>query len=440
MLRPGLGAEAPGVASGVRGRIVTAPACLDGRRLGRDIGGVQRMNVVFLTPWYPTSDHRYGGIFVREYARAIQPRCNVVVLHCGIAERALAGWWAVEEERDDLLAAGVPCYRVRFRPSSIRGCSLPRYLGSVMHAVTAAAKKHGRPDLIHAHVYSTGLPALLVGKVRGIPVAVSEHYTGFQRGALTAAEMRRARWIFRMADAVLPVSQALQHSLRELGVQARFHVVPEVVNTELFGFKQYVPAPDGTLRLLAVSSLIESKGLGVLFRALTQEVWQTRPWSLDLVGDGPEAARHREMARDLGLADKVRFHGQLRKEEIAELMHRVDVFVLPSLAETFSVATAEALASGLPVVVTRCGGPEEFVTEQSGITVPAGNADALTGALAAMMGRLRHYDRSAIARDAADRFGSVRVGDMLCELYGQLLSSARHAPSAEGPVEGVRRP
>jgi glycosyltransferase involved in cell wall biosynthesis len=126
-------------------------------------------------------------------------------------------------------------------------------------------------------------------------------------------------------------------------------------------------------------------------------------------------------AKKTGLAANVIFHGQLPKNEVAQMMRQADLFVCPSLVEPFSVATAEALASGVPAVVTRCGGPEEFVTKQSGVVVTPGDATALAEALTRTIERLPTFNRSVIAEEARAQFGLARVGAMLDELYVRLI-------------------
>lgn len=381
---------------------------------------LEAMNVLFLTPWYPTKDHRYAGVFVREYAKALQPHCNVVVLHCGLGARTLQHWWSTTRETDEELTAGIASYRVSYRTSRIPLLSFVRYVGSVYRAVSALSKEHRHPDLIHAHVFTTGWAALLTGRLRRIPVVISEHWTAFPRGILTRSQLWQARSIFRNADAVLPVSHALQRSLERYGVKSSFQVMPNVVDTEFFKAEPRSSRSSRILSLLAVSSLFEHKGLEFLFRALKEVDWEGRDWRLDVVGDGPDAARCHLVVHELGLAVKVTFHGQLAKREVARMMQHADLFVLPSLYETFSVAAAEALVSGLPVVATRCGGPEEFVTERSGAIVAPGNAGALADALTNTINRLSTFDREVIAREATEQFGPGRVGAKLHALYAKL--------------------
>ena len=385
----------------------------------------KRLNILFITHWYPTKAHLYGGVFVREYAKAVQANHNVVVLHLGVVDPKTQRWWCTQEESDENLTDGVPSYRAAYRAVPIRGCSWPLYWVSVMRAVTAMSKIHGPFHLVHAHVFNTGLAALLIGRWYRIPVVISEHASAYARGGLSWFEVRQARQVFRRADAVLPVSHALQSAMRQHGINAQFQVMPNTINTNLFRFEHYSPAPDGTIRILSVSSFVPYKGLAILLRALSQVAWRGRPWRLEAVGGqpGPSQDQHQQMVEELGLASHVTFHGMLQKHDVARLMRAVDFFVLPSLVETFSVATAEALASGLPVLVTRCGGPEGFVEEQCGLLVPPADATALAEGLTKMLDHLATYNRARIARSARERFGYQSIAAELDEVYSRVLGA-----------------
>ena len=108
---------------------------------------------------------------------------------------------------------------------------------------------------------------------------------------------------------------------------------------------------------------------------------------------------------------------------MAEFLRRADLFVLPSLIETFSVPAAEALACGTPVLSTRCGGPEEFIVEDVGFLVPSGDADALFQGLDQMFNNLHLYSRQRISQFAKTRFSPEVVGAQLHAVYQSLIGS-----------------
>jgi glycosyltransferase involved in cell wall biosynthesis len=130
----------------------------------------------------------------------------------------------------------------------------------------------------------------------------------------------------------------------------------------------------------------------------------------------------------LKLGDKVTFHGLKTKREIAGFMRQTDLFALPSVCETFSVPAIEALATGIPVLATRCGGPEEFVTKDVGVLAPPGDAEALCKGLDDMLDNSYIYSSERISQYAVERFSAEVVGAKLHEVY-RSLDLARQAGS-----------
>lgn len=189
------------------------------------------------------------------------------------------------------------------------------------------------------------------------------------------------------------------------------------------------PVSERAARLLYAGRLASEKGLPVLFQALTELAAQGRAWQLTVLGDGPERARLEQMARELGLAERVRFEGYVSQAGVADHLREADVFVLPSLAEGVPVSLMEAMASGVPVVATRVGGVAELVEDgESGLLVPPSDAPALQAAL------LRYLDDAALRRRIAragrllveQRFSLETEVDKLRDLFRTRARSGEH--------------
>jgi len=362
------------------------------------------------------------GVFVREYVRAASLDNDVFVLHLIENDKQVKKFWFIESELNPELTSGIDTIRVRI------GSRLPspiRYLNSIVGAIRAYRYIYTqgfRPDLIHAHVYRAGVHAVIIGKLYGLPVVVSEHNAAFVHPSLPLHHVLIARFAYQNAALVLPVSQALQNGIISYNIKAKFRIIPNVVDTTLF-----YPAPSAKASevkcILFVGSLLPVKGLDYLLRALAMMPDKFK-WKLEVVGDGPGRTSDELLCSELGLSDRVSFHGMLSKPRLAEFMRRADLFVLPSLAETFSVATAEALATGLPVLATRCGGPQEYINDQVGRLVPVGDFQALSEAISYMLNNLGQYSRNQISEYAGERFSPQIIGKQLDAIYQQLTSQA----------------
>jgi len=382
---------------------------------------MDRLKVLVVTNWYPTKQHPARAVWVRELAKAAAIYDDVRVLHCPGSAPHLTRSWRIEQETDKGLREGIPVYRVWYRPPRIRKIAYLIYFRSMLRAFHHVEQGGFRPDIIHVHVYDAGAPAVLFGRLNHIPVVVSEHFSSFLRRSLGRLDVLKAWLAFRGAKLVLPVSHALQRAIEDYGIRARFQVIPNTADTILFSPPS---ARNGTntKRLLFVGQLTEARGVSYLLRALSH-LHQTREdWQLDIVGDGDAKPEFERLAADLKLRDKVTFHGLKTKSEVAEFMRRAQLLVLSSLCETFSAPAIEALVSGIPVLATRCGGPEEFITQDVGLLVPPADEDSLYKGLDYMLTNLHLYSSQKISQYAAQRFSPEVVGAKLHAIYQSLNS------------------
>ena len=388
---------------------------------------MDRLKVLFITNWYPTREEPAKAVWAREHARAVQIYDDVVVLHCVGSDSALKRRWIMIPESDPALSYDIPTHRVQYRGSRIPLTSYLIYLWTIWGAFQRLVDQGFRPDVIHVHVYDAGWPAVLIGTLHHIPVVVSEHFSSFPRWALARLDVGKAWLAFRWASRVLPVSYVLQEAIERYGIRSRFQVVPNVVDTTLFSPCAQRRTDADPKRLLLVGQLVPVKGVPYLLHALSDLRKKRDDWHLDIVGDGDRRMEYEQLAGDLKLCDKVTFHGLKPKPEVAEFMRRADLFVLPSIFETFSAPAAEALATGTPVLATRCGGPEEFVVNDVGVLVTPGDADALCGGLDYMLDHLHRYSRREISQYARERFSLEVVGAKLHAVYQAVRAEAQAA-------------
>ena len=321
---------------------------------------------------------------------------------------------------------GLRTLRVRYRRPWFRPAAMACQIAGLLAALWRLRREGFRPDVVHAHVYSAALPALLLGRLSGAAVVVTEHYTGFQRGLVTGADRWVARAAFTGADLVAPVSEELAGHLRAIAPRARIRVLPNVVDTEVFEAAAH-ERHEGPARLLTVGALAEKKGHAYLLDALAR-LRARREAELDVVGDGELRAQLEDRASALGLGGAVRFHGERPKEEVARLMAAADLFVLPSLHETFGCVLIEAMASGLPSVATSVGGVPEVLPPEAGPLVPARDPEALAEAIEATLER--EFDPAELHRLAEERYGYGAFADRWSAVYDELLSSRGRISSA----------
>jgi len=380
----------------------------------------RRLKIAHIPGWYPSKNNPVSGIFIREHVKATLLYNDVVVLYSEGVGRKIRGLYEIKDNIED----GIRTLRLRYRKSPIPKTSYLIYLWAMFRAFRKLVEKGFRPDIIHAHVYLAGVPAVLLGKRYRLPVIITEHFTGFPRGLVRGIEKLKAKFSFERADLVCPVSEDLRRHIKSYGIRARFHVVPNVVDTSFF-----YPAEDkpntrqgNKKRLMLVALLDPKKGVPYLLEAMARLRKKRDDFVLDIVGDGPNRVEYEELTRKLGLQDIVHFHGLKTKQEVAEFMRKADVFVLPSEWENLPCVIIEAMASGLPVVATNVGGIPEIISNETGILVPPKDEWALTQALEDVIEHLDQYQFKNIVKQAKERFSYEAVGRRLKNFYNKLVS------------------
>ena len=134
-----------------------------------------------------------------------------------------------------------------------------------------------------------------------------------------------------------------------------------------------------TLRIICPARLIQRKGQDILIKAVSRLKQKNIIMQVDLVGDGDEKENYLTLAEKLGVADLINFKSYVPREQMEKAYHSADIFVLPSYNEGMSNALLEAMACGLPVVVTDVGGTSELLEEGgNGYIFPTGNVENLS--------------------------------------------------------------
>jgi glycosyltransferase involved in cell wall biosynthesis len=402
------------------------------------------VNLFVLPSWYPSAADPVAGGFVREQVAALAglPAAPQLVVgtwghHDGALSlrdpaatfaalrwrlRARAGW----RQRTDgaVRWQEVETPRLSWTLAVARG-GAAGLLRASRRNLAAARERLGRVDLVHAHVgFPAGWIASVLAAEAGVPYVLTEHMGPFPvpqllDGDRPCAELRRA---FENAAATIAVSPALAARIRSLGLPCS-DVVPNAIDGRRFDALPAHPGPPGPPFVwLALSTLASAKGIDLLLDAFAR--WNPRAGEVELriAGDGPQRGALRAQAQALGLGERVRFLGALRPEQVPGALLACHAFVLPSRHETFGVVLAEALASGRPVLSTRCGGPESIVGPHDGLLVPPGDVDALAAGLAELTGRAAGFDPAALCADALARFGRAAVARRLLAIYERVLA------------------
>ena len=341
------------------------------------------MHVLTLTPFYPTAFDDAAGCFTAEPLAALQK--------LGISSHVIA----VQ-----------PFYRAAGKPSPsgppatwVRYPCLPGGLGlssagALLHASLISEVRslhHSEPiDLIHAHAaLPCGHAASRLSRDLGVPWVVTVHgldayYTQQVQGMAGGWCERMARFVYGSAARVIGISSKVRDQVAAtVSAPARTKVIYNGVDCQKF----HPPSSDPEQNLvLSVGNLIPIKGHDLLLRALAAVQRQFPRLLCEIIGDGPERGHLQRLARELGIAEKVRFLGRQSRYQVAEAMRRCTVFALPSRYEGLGCVYLEAMATGKPVIACRGQGIAEIIHHNcNGWLIDPDNPEELTNALSSLL-------------------------------------------------------
>lgn len=271
-------------------------------------------------------------------------------------------------------------------------------------------------------------PAIWIGSWRGMPVIVN-----YRGGEAAAFLNRQFRWVvpsLRRATRIIVPSRYLQDVFARFGVVAE--IIPNCVNTDVFHPSPRAIAPTAAPRILVARHLEPIYDIGTAIRAFTLVKKQIPKAELHIAGDGPERQNLIELAQSLSLAASVRFHGNLERHAMADLIRTADVLLNPSREDNMPNSLLEAMASGVPIVTTDAGGiPHMIQNEMNGLIVSRADPQAMaTGVLRVLQdeGLRKRLISAGLALTFQLTWQEIRRPWM--SLFQALSSSGRRPPES----------
>ncbi len=301
--------------------------------------------------------------------------------------------------------------------------------------------------ILGGYNHPTLLAAMWHAQRRGIPFFVmSESHLRNRRPAWKSAlKAPLLRWITPNAAGLFPTGTLAAEYFRHYGaVDDKMAFIPNVPDVEALSARAAADLERrdalrarwrlaGKQVVLFVGRLIPKKGVHTLMEACSRLPAET-PWVLAIVGEGTFRPHLEQLARSLGIADRLRWVGFVQPQELPDWYLAADAFVLPS-SETWGVAALEALACGLPVVVsdqTGCGPDVLPPDEREDGVFPYGDAAALAERLAGILHEpAARGERLASLRGFLSRFHYAAVARRMAEAVERAVG--REVPDMPGP-------
>ena len=376
------------------------------------------MNILHLLSWFPTPDDPTLGNFCVRMIDALPEDCHSVILSVCDGKDMTKSF-----EVKEIPGAHHTHVQIYIRPPKINAIRKLKMLRMYQYGLKYIKQRFFKPDLIHLHVtYPLGQVALLWKKLFGYKYVLTEHWTIYQpqnKDVLVGKLKRKIVKIANNAELIMPVSLDLQRCMEGHGVNNRFKVIFNLVNTDIF--KLGSPHTSSKKRILHISTLRdEAKNFSGILRVIERLRQQREDFELHVIHDY-DAPEFKAFVKEHHLEDCVIFLGKKTSAEVAEAYQQADFFVLFSNFENLPCVIVEAFASGVPVLSTSVGGIAEILSPERGILIPQGDENALLQGMNTLLDHCQEYDRHAIRDYAIKTFAAQNIGQQIFEAYKEVV-------------------
>jgi L-malate glycosyltransferase len=373
------------------------------------------MYILVVSRGYPTKKYNLNGIFEFAQAKALA-KIGCKVVFAAVDVRSIRRWrkWGLEHHYIE----GVNVYAI-----NIPVGKMPRIILNIITSIglnviyKRILKEFGRPDILHAHFTGVGYAASNLKKRINVPLVITEHSSLIMMPKINRKIFKTAKDAFKHANALIAVSPALVKV-----IENKFNIkplyVPNIVDTDLFFYRPRVQKD--LFNFVSIGSLTYNKRMDLTIAAFYNAFRDFTNVRLTIFGEGKERPKLESLIEKYNLKTKVIFEGICKQETIAKKLRESDCFVLPSKSETFGVAYIEALACGVPIIATKCGGPEVFVNKSNGLLIPVNDVDTLAVAMKYMYKNITLFDKKKIAKDIKSKFSPEVVANQLLRIYKKI--------------------
>ena len=296
---------------------------------------------------------------------------------------------------------------------------------------TTIKKKKIEFDLIHSHfTWSMGYVGARLKEKYNVPFIVTAHgYDIYDLPFRDEKWRERIEYVLNSANYVITVSNSNLECIKKLDVKTPVKVIPNGFRPDLFypknseECKKILELPSDKKAILTVGNLVEIKGHKYLIEAMNEVVKHRKDVLCIIVGSGKLKNKLEKQIKKLKLEDHVKLVGGKTHDEIPIWMNAADLFVLPSLRESFGVVQIEAMACGKPVVASNVGGIPFVVEEgKTGLLFESGNVEDLADKIMTILENEELREKMGEAgRERAKEFTWDKIAERTVEVYKEIL-------------------
>lgn len=379
------------------------------------------MNIFIISRGYPTKQDPTWGCFEKDQAKALAELGHKVTI-LSVDTRFRKYWRPIGIQIWQEI--GLNFFNIFLLPYSLL-FFLPKQIKEAFYSwqleliYKRAVHIYDQPDVIYAHYIQNIEKSLRLKRKYNIPIVAIEHWSKMGYHPIPKEVIRTAKHVYPQTNQLLTVSSALQKNIyKQVGTDSI--VMPNMVSRNYF----YKPKSNKNTitRIVTIGRLVPEKKIDMLVEALARI---KHPFELNIIGNGPYKEQLRQCIQKNHMQQNIQLLGFKTQDEIVSILQASDIFVLPSLSETFGVAYVEALACGLPIIATDCGGPKDIVTPQNGLLIPINDLTALVDSINYIIENISKYDCKAIAEDCLARFSPEVIATRLTTIFEEVIKARK---------------
>ncbi len=379
------------------------------------------MKLILLPTDYPNIYNDHVFIFVEDQVKALAKHEDLDVSVIGAIPISFKDIWkkkmfkfgSFEYKKNDV---NVILFLFPSIPKLKRFNNYIRYL--LNKKLIGQYIKRSKIDLIHVHNSVAGEAALWYKKNHNIPYCVTEHSSRFARGLVNKKELNEYEKIYNNSSYNIAVSQEFC-DLLEIIYNLRFYYVPNIVDTNFF--KSKIDSKN-IFTFINIGYLDTHKNQINLIKAFSKVFKDNENVNLSILGNGPEYENLKKEIEINGIQKQITLYGFATRDEVLKELQSSDAFVLSSDYETFGIVLIEAMSCGLPVVATKCGGPESIIIDEKlGVLTNKSVKDLADG--------MKHiyetvYNGTEIREHIVKNFSEKVVAERLINIYKMVLNES----------------
>jgi len=368
--------------------------------------------------WYPNRENNHAGIFIKKHIQTISQFTECFTLFVLPTNKLSALKIEVEKQ---------PSAKIIYFGTT-KSAMINSFLYFLLYflSISQILIKKGRPQFIHNHViFPSGFVAITVSKILNVKLIISEHWSGYLGGDNRFLHLSKTvqcgiRYILKTAFKIGLVSNFLKDKLVEDQFCAKDKAIITPNTIEPNNFSPVKKELGEEINILTICNLnnFEKNITGMIEAIYIVNKTSLKPIKLSIIGDGPDEEMLKQKADSQYLLNsKIFFLGRIENKLLTNYYSNYDFYLLNSNFETLNISAIEALMHGLPVVASKCGGPEDYLTEKNSIQVNTQDTNDLVRGIKEMIEKQETLNRREIKSEIEKLYNEKVVIESLKRLY-----------------------